>query len=277
MPPSPVTSTSSGLAGRGALGRARAAARSVAWRPTHGEAQRLREPVGQPVRRGGARRAARRRRGGRAAGQQPLVQRPHRLAGRRAELVAQQHAQPLVGGQRLRDLAARRQRLHQQPVAGLAQRRRRDQLARPPARRRRRAPPPSASPACASDLERAQAQLRRARARRSSTHGASWPGRKPAAGDRDRGRGRLPRRRRSRRPRSPRAPARRPRAPARRRSRRRRAAPASARGGPSARRGRRAWRTFDSSALSASSGSAGGRVRPQRRRSARRGGPAARG
>ena len=66
----------------------------------------------------------------RVPGEQALVQRPHRRAGRRPELLAQQDAHRLVGGQRLRDLATRGQRLHQQPVAGLAQRRRAHELAR---------------------------------------------------------------------------------------------------------------------------------------------------
>ena len=89
----------------------------------------LREPVGDPVR-PGLRRAGRRRCAGRRTGEQPLVERAHRLAGRHAELVAQQHPQPLVGAQRLGELAPGGERLHEQPVARLPQRRRPHELRR---------------------------------------------------------------------------------------------------------------------------------------------------
>ena len=89
------------------------------------------------------------RRGGaarRAAGlvaQQLLVQRDERGAGRAAELLAQQHADVLVDAQRLVDVAAGAQDLHQRGARGLAERlrlrRRRGRPARPRARRRRRA------------------------------------------------------------------------------------------------------------------------------------------
>ena len=95
---------------------------------------------------------------GGSLGEQPLVQRPQVGARDRAELVAQAHAQVLVGPQRLGDVAARGQRLHQQPVAALAERRRLDDRAagalggadaRAAELERRAADP----------LERAQAQL----------------------------------------------------------------------------------------------------------------------
>ena len=120
-----------GLAGHGALGeRSQPAQAGVAADPRRGE--RLGEPVGEPVR--AQRRAARRRPRSRrhVTGQQPLVQGAHGFAGCHPELVAQQHAHALVGGQRLRDLAARSERLHQQPMAGLAQRRLAHQLRRRP-------------------------------------------------------------------------------------------------------------------------------------------------
>ena len=52
--------------------------------------------------------------------QQPVVQRGDVGRRGRAELVAQQHAQLVVDPQRLGEVAARRQQLHQQRVAGLA-------------------------------------------------------------------------------------------------------------------------------------------------------------
>jgi len=58
------------------------------------------------------------------------VERSRAAAGGRAQLVAQQNPQVLVGGERPRDLATGAQRLHQQPVARLAQRRRQYHLAR---------------------------------------------------------------------------------------------------------------------------------------------------
>ena len=64
------------------------------------------------------------------AREQAPVQRHELGTGRDAELVAQQAAQLLVDAQRLGDVAGRRERLHQQPVAALAVRRARDQLAR---------------------------------------------------------------------------------------------------------------------------------------------------
>ena len=62
--------------------------------------------------------------------QQPVVQRGDVRRGRRAELVAQQHAQLVVDAQRLGDVAARRQQLHQHRVARLAVRLALDQAAR---------------------------------------------------------------------------------------------------------------------------------------------------
>ena len=88
------------------------------------------------------------RRGRLALQQQPLVQRGDVRRRGRAELVAQQHAQLVVDAQRLGDVAARRQQLHQHRVARLAvglaldQRPRRalrgGQLARPEPQRRAR-------------------------------------------------------------------------------------------------------------------------------------------
>jgi hypothetical protein len=59
-----------------------------------------------------------RRGGGRplALAEQPLVQGAQGRARDRAQLVAQAHAHVLVGAQRLGDVAARGERLHQQPV-----------------------------------------------------------------------------------------------------------------------------------------------------------------
>ena len=236
-----------GLARGGALGAlAQAAQRRVAADPVGG--QRL----GEPVRQAGAGRGA-----GRPGTEQPLVQRPRRLAGRGPELVAQQHAQGLVGGERLGDLAARRQRLHQQPVAGLAQRRRAHQL-RGGALRAGGMLAAEREPRPRPQLERVQAHvLELARGARAPT------ARRGRAGSRGRRSRRSPtptpmpspRRRR----RAPRAPARRP--------PRARSTSISASAGSASDSSRRpvstsrptAWRTFDSSALSASSGSAGGR------------------
>ncbi len=63
------------------------------------------------------------------AGEQPLVQRLELRRGRRAELVAQQHPEIVVDPQRLRDVAGARERLHQEAVAGLAERRAGDEVA----------------------------------------------------------------------------------------------------------------------------------------------------
>ena len=85
------------------------------------------------------RRPARRR----LVAQQLLVHGDQRGPGRRAELLAQQHADVLVDAQRLVDVAARAQDVHQHGAGGLAVRlrwrRRRARPARPRAGRRRRA------------------------------------------------------------------------------------------------------------------------------------------
>ena len=52
----------------------------------------------------------------------------HGRAGGDAELVAQQHAQAVVGEQRLGDISAPLERLHQDSVAGLTVRSKLDQL-----------------------------------------------------------------------------------------------------------------------------------------------------
>ena len=120
------------------------------------------------------------------------MQRPRGLAGRRAQLVAQEDTQPLVGRKGLGHLAARRQRLHQQPVAGLAQRRFAHQLRRGPlgavgmcsAER---------EPGLRLDLQRAQAQIGDVAA--DVVHpGVVVTGQEPAAGDGHHRRCRLPRR-----------------------------------------------------------------------------------
>ena len=133
------------------------------------------------------------------------MQRAHGLAGRRPELVAQQHPQPLVGGERLGDLAARGQRRHQQPVAGLAQRRLAHQLPRGPLRgvgvRAAEREPRLRLP-----LERPQLQVVELGAALLHPR-AVVAGQEPAADDRDRRRRGLPRRgpvlRRDRGPRAP--------------------------------------------------------------------------
>ncbi len=185
------------------------------------------------------------------------MQRPRRLAGRGPELVAQQHAQGLVGGERLGDLAARRQRLHQQPVAGLAQRRRAHQL-RGGALRAGGMRAAEREPGLRPQLERAQAHVLELAA--ALVHpGRVVAGQQPAAGDLDGLGRRRPTPPPRRRPRAPPAPARRP--------PRARSTSISAPAGSASDSSRRpvrtsrptAWRTFDSSALSASSGSAGGR------------------
>ena len=89
----------------------------------------LREPVGDPVG-PGLRAAGRRRGGGRRTGEQLPVQRADRFSGRDAELIAEQHPQPFVDGQRLGRLAPGGQRLHEQPVPRFAQRRRAHELCR---------------------------------------------------------------------------------------------------------------------------------------------------
>src|SRR5215207_6088199 len=68
----------------------------------------------------------------RLSGQQPGVQRLNLRSGRRPELLAQQHPQLVVHPQPLGDVAARRERLHQEAVTGLAIGRTRNELpARP--------------------------------------------------------------------------------------------------------------------------------------------------
>ena len=134
-----------------------------------------------------------RRRG--SLGEQPLVQRRARSApGIAPELVAQPHAQVLVGAQRLGDVAARGQRLHQQQVAGLAERRRLDDRARRRARRRRcrsrraRAPRCRSARACAGAAPRARAGAARptawscaSRNGAAVTSSTSWPARHTSA------------------------------------------------------------------------------------------------
>ena len=93
---------------RGELGLA-ADERALLARGEHG---RERERGG-----GGSRRGRRRRL---AQHEQAVVQRGDVRRGRGAELVAQQDAQAVVDAQRLGDVAARRQQLHQHRVAGLA-------------------------------------------------------------------------------------------------------------------------------------------------------------
>jgi hypothetical protein len=62
--------------------------------------------------------------------QQLAVELLHGRAGGCPQLVAQQHAQALVGAQRLRGVAARGERPHQDDMRGLRERRRRRELAR---------------------------------------------------------------------------------------------------------------------------------------------------
>ena len=62
--------------------------------------------------------------------EQAAMQRLHVGARGRAQLVAQQHPQVVVGAQRLGDVAAPGERRHEQPVAALAKRRGLDRLAR---------------------------------------------------------------------------------------------------------------------------------------------------
>ena len=114
--------------------------------------------------------------------QQPLELGLDLRAGRDAELVAQQRAQPVVHAQRLDEVALRLAHPHQQQVAALAERRALDQLgggalgvaparrrrARGPRRRAARAPagrgPPAAAAGPPATAPRSRAAARRRRA-----------------------------------------------------------------------------------------------------------------
>ena len=142
MPASPV-STTTPPSPAGVLAQRRRRTASSGSRPTNGRSSRRSSTAGSGT---VAASAGRRRR--LALQQQPVVQRGDVRRRRRAELVAQQHAQLVVDAQRLGDVAARRQQLHQHRVARLAvglaldQRPRRalrgGQLARPEPQRRAR-------------------------------------------------------------------------------------------------------------------------------------------
>ena len=131
--------------------------------------------------------------------------------GRRPELLAQQHADVLVDAQRLGDVAARAQHLHQRRARGLAERRRLDRGARRALglgllrAAHRRAPRPRAPRAPPAAGRRARRGARRSTPPRARA--AARARRSPAA----------PRCRRTppprRRPPAPPAPPRRPRAP----------------------------------------------------------------
>ena len=125
-------------------------ARPPGERQSRRERERRRE-LDRPGRRG--------RTPGALAREQPHVQRLHVGGGRGAELVAQEHAQGVVGAQGLGDVAVAGERLHQEPVARLAERRALDQLA---ARARGRAEPGPAElqPAARHPFERLELELR---------------------------------------------------------------------------------------------------------------------
>ncbi len=90
------------------------------------------------------------------AGEQSPVQLDDLGRGSRAQLVAEEDAQVLVDAQRLGGVAARGQRLHEQPVAAFAVARAHDQLARRPLRCAELAAGEGAAP---DPLERLQRQL----------------------------------------------------------------------------------------------------------------------
>ena len=96
--------------------------------------------------------------GARLRRQQALVEGGDLRRGRRAELVAQQHPQLVVDAQRLGDVAARRERLHQRAVARLAVGLAHDQRARRPLGRRQLGRPEPQRRA-RERLERVRAQL----------------------------------------------------------------------------------------------------------------------
>ena len=117
IPASPA-STTTPPSPAGVRAQRRRSAASSASRPTNGRSSRATSTAGS----GSAVAAGV---GGLGAGvspsmQQAVVQRGDVRSGCRAELVAQQHAQPVVDAQGLGDVAARRQELHQHGVAGLA-------------------------------------------------------------------------------------------------------------------------------------------------------------
>ena len=167
--------------------------------------------------------------------QQALVERGDLRRRRRPELVAQQHAQLVVDAQRLGDVAARRERLHQRAVARLAVGLAPDQRARRPLGRRQLGRP--------EPQRRARERLERVRAQRLELGAAlvdpAARAARAAAGARGDRAPRAPARPRApgrprRAPPPPRPP---PRAPPRRRGRRR-AARAAGRPGPRWRRPR---------------------------------------
>ena len=169
MPPSPVRSTSPVSPASACSARSRAARGRVAADPERRRAGRAGRGGG-PAR--GARGAAAPEGGGATS---PVSSRSWRARtaspGAVPKLVAQQHAQALVGGERLGDVAAGGQRLHQQPMAGLAERRLAHRCAAAcsaasAAPRRARAPPARATRAHAAADRRAPRGVPRSTARR---------------------------------------------------------------------------------------------------------------
>ena len=169
MPGSPA---SSAIRARRSARSPRTAAgpRSRARAPRTASPRPARAGPGAGPGRSGARRP---RRG--IPGQQPVVQRDQRGGRGRAELVAQEGAEPVVGERRLGQVAACGERLHDQPVAGLAVGRGVDERAGRPLGFRGRGPmpvPPSPRPRARAARARAVRGVARRSRGRSARPGA---------------------------------------------------------------------------------------------------------